>query len=183
MGAPGVERADPGVEHRGLTHIDAAGRASMVDVTGKPWTRRRAVARCRVVLGDHPDTPASEEITDGGLRALASSQVLEVARLAGVQAAKQTAGLIPLCHPLSSSDVRVGVSPARGAIEVEASAEVVGQTGIEMEALTACAMAGLTLLAGLLPSHPTASMEDLALWEKSGGRSGTWRRRGAAPPA
>lgn len=174
MTTPGADRAEPG--SGGLAHIDAAGRARMIDVTRKPWTRRHALARCRVVLGSNAGTERPRETTDSDVDGLASSEVLEAARLAGIQAAKHTARLIPLCHPLSSSHVRVSVSLGAGAIEVESSAEVVAPTGVEMEALTACAVAGLSLLAALLPSHPTASMEDLGLWEKSGGRSGSWTR-------
>jgi cyclic pyranopterin monophosphate synthase len=161
----------------GLTHIDSAGRARMVDVSGKPWTRRRAVARCRVLLGDATDafcaTEGANSATGAG-RGLA--EVLDAARLAGIQAAKQTPRLIPLCHPLSSSEVRVRTSVADGTIEVESHAEVIGPTGVEMEALTACAIAGLSLLAAVLPRHPEARIDELTLWEKSGGRSGTWVR-------
>jgi cyclic pyranopterin phosphate synthase len=132
----------------------------MVDVTAKAWTRRRAVARCRVV-GDPDPAPA---------------ELLEEARIAGVQAAKQTAQLVPLCHPLPGVDVRVACWRRAGAIEVESRAEVTGPTGVEMEALTACAVAGLTIVAGLGAATPGVSMEDLTLWEKSGGRSGTWVR-------
>lgn len=134
----------------------------MVDVTGKPWTRRRAVARCRVQLDRGAARPAAE--------------VLEVARLAGIQAAKQTSKLIPLCHPLTPSDVQVFLSAGEHCVEIEGRAEVIGPTGVEMEALTACAVAALTVSAELLPLAPESSIEELTLWEKSGGRSGLWRR-------
>lgn len=165
----------------GLTHIDASGRARMVDVSRKPWTRRRAVARCSVVLGDplgdaRADARASgdAEVADRARRPL--SEVLDEARLAGIQAAKLTPQLIPLCHVLTSPTVSVTISVTAGAIEVESQAEVVGPTGVEMEALTACAYAGLALIAALRRFHPEATLEDLTLWEKSGGRSGSWIR-------
>lgn len=165
----------------GLAHIDAAGRARMVDVSRKPWTRRQAVARCRVVLGNPAEKPGNAEEVDGGMRtARPLTELLEEARLAGIQAAKQTSRLIPLCHLLSSPAVSVTTtSVLEGVIELESQAEVVGPTGVEMEALTACAFAGLTLLAAFLPLHPGARIDALTLWEKSGGRSGTWRRTDA----
>lgn len=156
----------------------------MVDVSRKPWTRRRAVARCSVVLGDPlgdaagrlGDAAASgdAEVADPARRPL--SEVLDEARLAGIQAAKLTPQLIPLCHVLTSPTVSVRISVTAGAIEVESQAEVVGPTGVEMEALTACAYAGLALIAALRRFHPEATLEDLTLWEKSGGRSGSWIR-------
>jgi cyclic pyranopterin phosphate synthase len=173
----------------GLTHIDASGRARMVDVSRKPWTRRRAVARCSVVLGGPPGDPLGDarsdarasgdaEVADPARRPL--SEVLDEARLAGIQAAKLTPQLIPLCHVLTSATVSVAISVTAGAIEVESQAEVVGPTGVEMEALTACAYAGLALIAALRRFHPEATLEDLTLWEKSGGRSGSWIRTGAS---
>ncbi len=135
----------------------------MVDVTGKPWTHRRALARCHVEMG-------------GAAHAL-SDELINQARLAGIQAAKQTARLIPLCHPLAVSDVDVSVSVRPTSIEIEGTAEVIGQTGVEMEALTACAFAALTLTAALSPTDEGVRITDLELWEKSGGRSGTWLRQ------
>lgn len=177
MGVAGSKPAPPPVEERGLTHIDASGHAHMVDVSAKPWTRRRAVARCLVILGGPPDgRPPDAGIVSTGPSASSWTDVLEAARVAGVQAAKQTSRLIPLCHALSGSDVQVNLSAVGDTVAVESRAEVIGPTGIEMEALTACAAAGLTLLSAVLPHHPDATIEDLALWEKSGGRSGTWKR-------
>ncbi|MGH9029118.1 MAG: cyclic pyranopterin monophosphate synthase MoaC [Acidimicrobiales bacterium] len=177
MGTRSSEHALQAGVRTALTHIDAAGRARMVDVTQKPWTHRQATARCRVALGEGGGTAARPDAAQpqpAGDRSW--SEMLEVARLAGIQAAKQTSRLIPLCHQLTSCTVQVALSVFGGVLEVESHAEVIGPTGVEMEALTACAMAGLTLLAALLPSHPEASIEALALWEKSGGRSGTWIR-------
>lgn len=151
----------------------------MVDVSDKAWTRRRAVARCRVAVPEG-SAPSPGGATDrqgaGGQGAEGWPELLEFARTAGIQAAKQTSRLIPLCHALHGVDVRVICSVAPGGVRVESQAEVTGPTGVEMEALTACAVAALTIVAGLGPDEPGVAVEDLALWEKSGGRSGTWRR-------
>ncbi|MGH9046643.1 MAG: cyclic pyranopterin monophosphate synthase MoaC [Acidimicrobiales bacterium] len=127
----------------------------MVDVTRKPWTHRRATARCRVALGE---AGGGATLSGGEGRSGAPApwtELLDAARLAGIQAAKQTARLIPLCHPLTSCDVKVMVSVAGGVIEVESHAEVVGPTGVEMEALTACAGAALTIWRRCCPAIPT----------------------------
>jgi cyclic pyranopterin phosphate synthase len=137
----------------------------MVDVTSKLPTHRRAVARSVVKLGRASQALFSEQ-----------SELLCAARVAGIQAAKQTAELIPLCHPLGSPITEITLSVGDGCIEIESRSEVFGPTGIEMEALTACTVAGLTVLAAVLPSDPDAYVEGLGLWEKSGGRSGTWVR-------
>ena len=149
-----------------LTHVDARGRARMVDVTGKAVTARRAVARCVV--------RASEE----AVRSLAGlPDTLPFARAAGVQAAKRTADLIPLCHPLPIDDIDVRIELAGpGELAVTATATVADRTGVEMEALTACGVAGLTVAMALLPVDPEARVDALTLWHKSGGRSGTWSR-------
>ena len=154
----------------GLTHIDERGRARMVDVTGKPLTRRVAVARCFVVT-EVDTSQATDDVGDG-------IDIVEAARFAGIQAAKQTASLIPLCHPIRIDGVQVDVVVRPHRFEVRAVTEIVERTGVEMEALTACAMAALTLVKALADLDPTASIEDLTLWHKSGGRSGDWERRG-----
>jgi cyclic pyranopterin phosphate synthase len=160
-----------------LTHIDAAGRARMVDVTSKPWTRRKAVARCRVVLGPPAPSPDAGGAATNETRHVASwIEVFDAARMTGVQAAKQTSRLIPLCHSLTGCDVRVTVSLVKDAVNIEAEAEVVGPTGVEMEALTACALSALSVVSALSHQFPDAFVDDLTLWEKSGGRSGTWVR-------
>jgi cyclic pyranopterin monophosphate synthase len=162
-----------------LTHIDAAGRARMVDVTSKPWTRRKAIARCRVVLGPPAPPPrdgAGVAATDEVRRPTRWVEVFDAARVAGVQAAKQTSRLIPLCHSLTGCDVRITVSLAGDAVNVESEAEVVGPTGVEMEALTGCTLSALTVVSALSHEFPDAFVDDLTLWEKSGGRSGTWAR-------
>jgi cyclic pyranopterin phosphate synthase len=114
------------------------------------------------VLGERPD----------GLDAV------EGARFAGIQAAKQTALLIPLCHPIHIDRVTVDVTVEVHKIEISAVTEIVERTGVEMEALTACAIAALTLIKALVHADPEASIEDLTLWHKSGGRSGDWVRSG-----
>lgn len=180
-------------EDQGLTHIDATGRARMVDVTSKPWTRRRALARCRVDVGEptmrklstagdipptirDPSTRATTGVRGATPESIGWAEVLGGARLAGIQAAKQTPTLIPLCHPLTVSSVEVRLSLGRDCVHIEGVAEVIGPTGVEMEALSACSVAALTVAAAVHPIAPTVAINDLGLWEKSGGRSGTWRR-------
>lgn len=163
------DTSGPGSGGGALTHLDGAGRARMVDVTGKPWTHRRATARCRV-------STSSGESPLSAYPAPSWAETLMAARLAGIQAAKQTAMLIPLCHPLTVSHVDVRLSPALSGVDIESVAEATGPTGVEMEALTACAVAALTLVSALGPTRRDVSIEDLTVWEKSGGRSGTWTR-------
>jgi len=154
---------------RGLTHLDPLGRARMVDVTPKEATHRRALARCKVFM--KPETvnkTASTEITKG--------DVLQVARVAGIQAAKQTPHLIPLCHPLLVGSVFVGFTLADDHVEVEATVETVDRTGVEMEAMTACSIAALTIYDMCKSTDRSMVIGELTLWEKSGGRSGSYRR-------
>jgi cyclic pyranopterin phosphate synthase len=153
-----------------LTHIDEHGKAHMVDVTGKGVTRRVAEARCTVV------TPAE------GAAVLASRpgahDLVEMARSAGVQAAKLTSTLIPLCHPLLIDRSVVDVAVVDGGVAVRAVTTVAGRTGVEIEALTACAVASLVLIQTFFDHDPETSVEGLTVWHKSGGRSGTWERDG-----
>src|SRR4051812_45920049 len=154
---------------RGLTHIDPLGRARMVDVTPKEATHRRALARCKVVM--KPETTsmvASNSLTKG--------DVLAVARVAGIQAAKQTPNLIPLCHPLLVGSVFVNFTIGDDMIEVEAQVETIDRTGVEMEAMTACAVAALTIYDMCKSVDRSVTITDLVLWEKTGGRSGIYRR-------
>jgi cyclic pyranopterin phosphate synthase len=154
---------------RGLTHVDPLGRARMVDVTPKEPSHRRALARCKVTM--QPDTTskvASNAMTKG--------DVLGAARIAGIQAAKRTADLIPLCHPLLVGSVYVNFTIGDDHVGVETQVETVDRTGVEMEALTACAVAALTIYDMCKSTDRSMTIGDLALWEKSGGRSGTWRR-------
>jgi cyclic pyranopterin monophosphate synthase len=151
-------------EHR-LSHLDADGNAHMVDVGDKAVTRRRAVARG--VIAMKPETTAA--ILNNGLP---KGDVLAVARIAGIQAAKKTSDLIPLCHPLMLTSVSVDLVVRDGAVEIEATVETTGQTGVEMEALTACSVAALTLYDMCKAIDKTMEIGQIALWEKSGGRSG-----------
>jgi cyclic pyranopterin monophosphate synthase len=154
---------------RGLTHLDPLGRARMVDVTPKEATHRRAIARCKVFM--KPDTTskvASNAITKG--------DVLGAARIAGIQAAKRTPDLIPLCHPLLVGAVNINFTIGDDHVEVESQVETIDRTGVEMEALTACAVAALTIYDMCKSSDRSMVIGDLALWEKTGGRSGHWRR-------
>src|SRR5437879_10287494 len=154
---------------RCLTHLDPLGRARMVDVTPKEATHRRALARCKVFM--KPETVnkvASTEISKG--------DVLQVARVAGIQAAKQTPNLIPLCHPLLVGSVYVNFTLADDHIEVECQVDTVDRTGVEMEALTACSIAALTIYDMCKSTDRSMMVSELTLWEKTGGRSGTYRR-------
>ncbi len=153
--------------HR-LTHVDEHGKAHMVDVTGKPLTRRVAEARCSV--------RASAEAVAALDRAATGGDLMEEARIAGIMAAKRTSSLLPLCHPIPIDAMTVDVDRAPGGLVISATAEITERTGVEMEALTACAVAALVLLQPLLDLDPRSSIEELTLWAKSGGRSGDWER-------
>lgn len=150
-----------------LTHFDAAGKAAMVDVGGKAVTARQAVARGRVLM--QKQTLAL--IREGSA---AKGDVLGVARLAGIMAAKKTADLIPLCHPLGLDQVTIDVAcdePAN-AVEITATARVTGRTGVEMEALTAVTVAALTIYDMCKAADRTMRITDIRLTHKSGGKSG-----------
>lgn len=161
---------------RNLTHLDPLGRARMVDVTPKEPTHRRAIARGRVYM-----QPETASLVARG--AIAKGDVLAVARVAGIQAAKRTPDLIPLCHPLLVGSVFVNFQIEEGSIEVEAQVDTVDRTGVEMEALTACTVACLTIYDMCKSADRSMVVGDVALWEKTGGRSGTFRRRQETPPA
>ncbi|ANF33171.1 molybdenum cofactor biosynthesis protein [Leifsonia xyli] len=154
-----------------LTHLDSDGRARMVDVGGKPETDREAVARGRFVT-----TP--EVVRLVAADDLPKADVLATARIAGIGGAKRTSELIPLCHPLPLNSVRVDfeLDAEAGAIEIEVVARTHGRTGVEMEALTAVAVAGLTLHDMVKAVDPAASLTDVRLVAKSGGKRGDWRR-------
>jgi cyclic pyranopterin phosphate synthase len=154
---------------RGLTHLDPLGRARMVDVTPKEATHRRAIARGRVYM--QPDTAAL--VARG---AISKGDVLAVARVAAIQASKRTPDLIPLCHPLLVGSVLVNFRIDDAFIEVEAQVDTVDRTGVEMEALTACAVACLTIYDMCKSADRSMTIGDVALWEKAGGRSGVYRR-------
>ncbi|MDB5317635.1 MAG: moaC [Rhodospirillales bacterium] len=149
-----------------FTHFDAAGRAAMVDVSDKNATVRIAIARGRIVMA--PETLA--RIVEGQV---GKGDVLGVARLAGIMAAKRTADLIPLCHPLMLSKVSVELTPtAPNAIEIEAMVKLTGQTGVEMEALTAVTIAALTVYDMCKAADRGMRIEAVRLVHKSGGMSG-----------
>jgi cyclic pyranopterin phosphate synthase len=154
---------------RGLTHLDPLGRARMVDVTPKDPSHRRALARCKVFMA--PETTAL--VARG---AVTKGDVLAVARVAGIQAAKRTPDLIPLCHQLTIGSVYVNFTIDDSFIEVEAQVETVDRTGVEMEALTACSVAALTIYDMCKSADRTMSIGQMTLWEKTGGRAGTYRR-------
>ena len=154
---------------RHLTHIDPLGRARMVDVTPKDPTHRRAMAKCKVSM--EPET-----VNKIVANAMSKGDVLAVARIAGIQAAKQTAHLIPLCHPLLVGSVLVNFQLGDDFVEIEASVDTFDRTGVEMEAMTACAVAGLTIYDMCKSVDRSMVIGALTLWEKTGGRSGTYRR-------
>jgi cyclic pyranopterin phosphate synthase len=154
-----------------FTHLDPLGRARMVDVTAKDPSHRRAVARCRVTM--EPETAA--KIASG---AITKGDVLAVARVAGIQAAKQTSNMLPLCHPLLVGSVFVNFRLEEDYVEVETQVETVDRTGVEMEALHACSIAALTIYDMCKSVDRGMTIGQLALWEKTGGRSGVWRRAG-----
>jgi len=154
---------------RGLTHLDPLGRARMVDVTPKEPSHRRALARCRVYM----EAETTALVARG---AVTKGDVLAVARVAGIQAAKRTPDLIPLCHQLTIGSVYVNFTIEDTWIDVEAQVETVDRTGVEMEALTACSVAALTIYDMCKSADRTMSIGQLTLWEKTGGRAGTYRR-------
>ncbi len=154
-----------------LTHLDSGGRARMVDVGAKPDTERVAVARAVVRVS----TATAERVHTGDAP---KGDVLGVARIAGIQAAKRTSELIPLCHPVALSFVGVEgqIDVEGGTIELTAEARTTGPTGVEMEALTAASVAALTVYDMVKGVERGAEIASVTLLRKSGGRSGEWRR-------
>lgn len=151
------------------TFLDPLGRARMTESTAKEPVHRRAVARCKVrMLPDTADKVATGSISKG--------DVLAVARVAGIQAAKQASSLLPLCHPLLVQGVFVNFRLEEDFVEVESQVDTVDRTGVEMEALTACSVAALTVYDMCKSIDRTMEITDIALWEKSGGSQGPWRR-------
>lgn len=149
-----------------LTHFDAEGRAVMVDVGAKPITDRAATARARVVM-----QPATLAMIRGGTAK--KGDVLGVARLAGIMAAKRTADLIPLCHPLPITNVTIDLEPVGDdTVEITATVKTTGQTGVEMEALTAASVAALTVYDMCKAVDRGMRIEGLRVVAKSGGKSG-----------
>jgi cyclic pyranopterin monophosphate synthase len=151
-----------------LSHLNERGEAHMVDVSAKEVTTRTAMARGRV-------TAKAETITLITTGTAKKGDVLATARLAGIMAAKKTSDLIPLCHPLMISKVSVEFALANSHIDIEATVKVEGKTGVEMEALTACSIACLTIYDMLKAVDRAMTITDIRLVEKSGGKSGDYR--------
>lgn len=154
-----------------LSHVSDAGDATMVDISGKPESRRVAVATGRIRMS----AEALSAIVNAQVK---KGDVLGVARIAGIMAAKKTSELIPLCHPLLLTDVQVVLSPnpALPGIEAEATVSTTGRTGVEMEALTAVSVACLTIYDMLKAADKAMTIEAVRLIEKTGGASGDFRR-------
>lgn len=153
----------------GLTHIDDSGAARMVDVGGKADTEREAIATGRISMS----VEAARAIAEGSVK---KGDVLAVARVAGIMAAKKTSDLIPLCHPLPLSRVEIDLAPDDGGITVTAVCACTGKTGVEMEALTAASVALLTIYDMAKAIDKGMTIDTVRLVRKSGGKSGDWAR-------
>jgi cyclic pyranopterin phosphate synthase len=167
-----MDRSDaPRAERRRLTHVDRRGRPRMVDISAKPPTARRAVAEAEVIVSSE----TMSLVIDGGN---AKGDVLTVAELAGVMGGKKTSELIPLCHPLSLTDLVVAITPDRaaGVLRVRAEAATTGPTGVEMEAMTAASVAALTVYDMVKGVERGVEIRALRLVSKTGGKSGDWHR-------
>ena len=152
-----------------LTHLDSSGQAHMVDVLGKEMTRRRAVSKCRIEMA----AATASIIAKGDA---SKGDVLAVARVAGIQAAKRTSELIPLCHPLMIGSISIEFGIEESHVSVTAEVETLDRTGVEMEALTACSVAALTIYDMCKSVDKNMVISELALWEKTGGKSGPYSR-------
>ncbi|MER5969256.1 cyclic pyranopterin monophosphate synthase MoaC [Streptomyces sp. NPDC002055] len=155
-------------EHH-LTHLDDTGAARMVDVSGKDVTARTARAAGRVLVA-----PRVVELLRGA--GVPKGDALATARIAGIMGAKRTPDLIPLCHPLAVSGVKVDLTVADDAVEIEATVRTTDRTGVEMEALTAVTVAALTVIDMVKAVDKAAAIADVRVLEKTGGKSGDWRR-------
>ena len=158
------------MKKRTLSHVDAEGRSRMVDVSGKEPTRRVARAEAFVEMSG-----ATLKLLRAN--ALPKGNPLETARIAGIQAAKKTSDLIPLCHPLPLTHVDVSITMARGGVRLESTASTKAETGVEMEALTAAAVAALTLYDMCKAVEKGITIANVRLVEKTGGKSGRWVRK------
>jgi cyclic pyranopterin phosphate synthase len=156
-----------------LTHVDESGAARMVDVSGKEVTRREAVATGRVLV-----SPAVVGLLRGD--GVPKGDALGVARVAGIMAAKRTPDLVPLCHPLAISGVTVDLDVADDAVEIRASVRTTDRTGVEMEALTAVSVAALTVVDMVKAVDKAATITDVRVEAKTGGKSGDWARGAAS---
>jgi cyclic pyranopterin monophosphate synthase len=165
------QKPAPRSERRRLSHVDRMGRPRMVDVSAKPITARRAVAEAAVAVS--PETMSL--VIDGGG---SKGDVLGVAELAGVMGGKRTSELIPLCHPLALTDLQVAITPDRaaGVLRIRAEAATTGQTGVEMEAMTAASVAALTVYDMVKGVERGVEIRGVRLISKSGGKSGSWQR-------
>src|SRR4051812_35514805 len=162
-------RPEP-VEARALSHVDARGRVKMVDVGDKPVTSREAVARGSIAM-----SPEALRLIRRG--AVKKGDPLQTARLAGILAAKQTSALIPLCHPLPLSSVDVDLTPTARGYDIEARVRTTSQTGVEMEALTAVAVAALTVYDMMKAADKTMVIGKIRVSYKAGGRGGVYTRQ------
>jgi cyclic pyranopterin phosphate synthase len=156
-----------------LTHVDESGAARMVDVSGKDATRREAVATGRVLV-----SPAVVGLLRG--EGVPKGDALGVARVAGIMAAKRTPDLVPLCHPLAISGVTVDLEVADEAVQIRASVRTTDRTGVEMEALTAVSVAALTVVDMVKAVDKGATITDVRVETKTGGKSGDWARSGSS---
>jgi cyclic pyranopterin monophosphate synthase len=157
------------VSDQQLSHVDATGAARMVDVSGKDTTIRRAVA-----AGNVSTTTAVIELLRDG--ALPKGDALAVARIAGIMGAKRTPDLVPLCHPIAVHSVNVDLVLRASSVDIEATVKTADRTGVEMEALTAVAAAGLALIDMIKAVDPAASIESVRVLRKEGGKTGLWVR-------
>ena len=162
-----MAQQDSGQDEPGLSHVDEAGRVRMVDVGDKPVTERVAVARGHIAIGE----PALRAIRAGRI---AKGDPLQAARLAGVMAAKKTADLVPLCHPLMLSQVAIDLQPLADGYRIEARVRTTAQTGVEMEALTAVSVAALTIYDMVKAVDKSMVIGSIRLVKKTGGRSGDY---------
>jgi len=167
---------DRDTEGKALSHLDRSGKAKMVDVTEKPDTARKAVARCRITMA--PKTLALAERGEGP-----KGEVFSVARIAAVMAAKRTSNLIPMCHPIpvTGIDVEFKTDAAAGAVDIQVSVTTFGKTGAEMEALVGASVAALTVYDMCKAVDRSMVVGDLRLVRKTGGKSGQYVREGEAP--
>ena len=152
-----------------FTHLDDAGAARMVDVSGKDVSARTATATGRVIVSDE----VVDLLRGGGLP---KGDALAVARIAGIMAAKRTPDLVPLCHPIAIHGVTLDLQVQDDAVEISATVRTADRTGVEMEALTCVVVAGLALVDMVKAVDPSAVITDVLVVEKTGGKTGTWRR-------
>jgi cyclic pyranopterin phosphate synthase len=157
----------------GFSHLDASGAARMVDVTAKDVTVRTATATGRVLVSDE----VVRLLRGGGVP---KGDAIAVARIAGIQAAKRTPDLVPLCHPIAIHGVAVDLEILDDAVSVVAVVRTADRTGVEMEALTCVAVAGLALIDMVKAVDPAATITDVRVEEKTGGKTGLWRRDGSS---